>query len=137
MRWEFIALRRSLVMRQLLNQCAGHIMPTLMELGGNVRFDACGLRMINGEDSRMKLLARLAIGVGTMVGSAALTVPSALAGPPTPHCGSNIVCWYGHRDFQGDTSSSNPQTPRECVDLSRFGPVAESVANASDFPQHF
>lgn len=96
-----------------------------------------GLRMLNGEDSRMKLLARLAIGVATMVGSAALTVPSALAGPPTPHCGSNIVCWYGHRDFQGDTSSSNPQTPRECVDLSRFGPVAESVANASDFPQHF
>ena len=64
-------------------------------------------------------------------------IAPALAGPPTPHCGSNIVCRYGHRDFQGNASSSNPQTPRECVDLSRFGPVAESVANASDLPQHF
>jgi hypothetical protein len=72
----------------------------------------------------------------TAVLSAVLTVP-AFAGPPTPHCGSNIVCWYSGSNFSGKIGSNNPVSSGDCYDLSKISTVAESVANASDFRQRF
>jgi hypothetical protein len=88
--------------------------------------------------TRSLIVAAFAVLLGlVMVAPASAHVESRMSGP-TPHCGSNIVCWYSQTNFTGRIWSANPQAPGTCLDMTgRGGPQAESVANASGFPQRF
>lgn len=88
--------------------------------------------------ARLAIASVFAVVVGLLTVSPASAHVESKMSPPTPHCGSNIVCWYSLPNFGGRIWSANPQAPGTCLDMTgRGGPQGESVANASGFPQRF
>ncbi|WP_290052071.1 hypothetical protein [Amycolatopsis solani] len=63
---------------------------------------------------------------------------AAAATQTTPHCGSNIVCWYRGINFTRGADAWTPIVSGDCLSFAEKGAgVGESAGNGSDYPARF